>query len=161
MEKKGFTLVELLVVIAIIGLLASIILVSLNNARNKARIARVKLDFNSFRQALDLYWSDTSVFPCLNEGTVSSCLIGALSGYANLPTRDPWGDDYYWHNPGCCLDECAMIISAGPNKVFCNGTAEQGNYNCEHVPAQTNNCSQPSTLDDDLGIYFGQVKNYQ
>ena len=45
--KKGFTLIELLIVIAIIGILASIVLVSLSSTRGKARTAEFKAQASS------------------------------------------------------------------------------------------------------------------
>lgn len=54
--KVGFTLIELLVVIAIIGVLASIVLASLNSARQKSRDARRITDIKQIQLALELYY---------------------------------------------------------------------------------------------------------
>lgn len=61
--RRGFTLIELLVVISIIGLLATIVLVSLNSARAKARDTRRISDLHQIVLALEMYYSDYGYYP--------------------------------------------------------------------------------------------------
>jgi|SRR6185295_15538033 len=66
--RFGFTIIELLVVVAIIGILASIVLASLNNARLKARDARRVADIKQLQLALALYFDSNSAYPAVITG---------------------------------------------------------------------------------------------
>jgi prepilin-type N-terminal cleavage/methylation domain-containing protein len=73
-KSEGFTLVELLVVIAIIGLLSTLSIVALNNARQKARDAVRVANIQQWQAALELYYQDQGAYP----GTASSTPGGVL-----------------------------------------------------------------------------------
>ena len=59
----GFTLIELLVVIAVIGILASVVMASLNSARAKARDVRRMADLGEIRKAIEFYYDDHGYYP--------------------------------------------------------------------------------------------------
>jgi len=61
--KKGFTLIELLIVIAIIGVLSSVVIAFLGQARAKARNARRVMEMKSFITALNLYYDQFGQYP--------------------------------------------------------------------------------------------------
>ncbi len=63
-KKKGFTLIELLVVIAIIALLVSILLPSLNKAKELARSAVCQAHLNGQGKAHLMYANDNNDFMC-------------------------------------------------------------------------------------------------
>ena len=61
-SQGGFTLIELLVVIAIIGILASVVLASLNTARAKGSDAAVKSQLSNARAQAEIFYDTGSVY---------------------------------------------------------------------------------------------------
>lgn len=83
---RGFTLIELLVVIAIIGILSSVVLASLNTARQKARDARRISDIKNLQLALELSADD-------HGGNYPAALADLVTdGYISVVPLDPSDD---------------------------------------------------------------------
>ncbi|MBU2564298.1 prepilin-type N-terminal cleavage/methylation domain-containing protein [Patescibacteria group bacterium] len=103
-KSKGFTLIELLVVIAIIGILATIVLVSLNSAREKARDVRRIGDLRQVALALEMYYDDNAGYPivtgCTNAtwDTMATAIEGG--GYMTVVPDDPTDSGSYLYAYG-------------------------------------------------------------
>jgi len=94
---KGFTLIELLVVIAIIGILSSVVLASLNTARQKGRDARRISDLKQIQLALELYYDSNQFYP-LTVGTTGSSVL-VTGGYISSIPVDPVTTASYSYAP--------------------------------------------------------------
>lgn len=118
-ERKGFTLIELMVVIAIISFLSSIILASMNSARQRARDAKRLGDINQILLALEMYYDLNDRYPgvsgdsCCDGWDQGPCgtdpFIGALetAGLMSHVPVDPLGGSgtscygYSYHRYNC------------------------------------------------------------
>ena len=89
-KAKGFTLIELLVVIAIIGILSSVVLASLNTAREKSRDAKRVSDIKQLQLALELYFDSQS------PNTYPAALTDLSPTYIPADPADPLGGAYLY-----------------------------------------------------------------
>lgn len=139
-NQKGFTLIELLVVIAIIGLLSSVILVAVYNARAKSRDAKRVGDMTRMVTGFELFNATNRGYPAASPAGVPAGMspdyIATLPaapnpadgtcGATNATTGQP-ANTYYYIPSGTSSVYNGVTIYPDYSYYFCIGT-KTGDY---------------------------------
>ncbi|MCL5410361.1 MAG: prepilin-type N-terminal cleavage/methylation domain-containing protein [Patescibacteria group bacterium] len=72
-KYRGFTLIEILIVVAIIGILATVVMLSLSGAQAKSRDARRISDITGIKKTLGLYYTEKNSYPTCGSGNATEC----------------------------------------------------------------------------------------
>ena len=89
-RSNGFTLVELMVVIVILGLLATVVVINVMPAADRAAATTARADIASLEQGVELFRIERRRVPSAEEG------LRALvdEGHVRRLRNDPWGNPY-------------------------------------------------------------------
>ena len=104
--RAGFSLVELMVVIVILGLLATVVVINVLPARDRAMVEKAGVDVAMLEGAVDTYRLDNLDYPPNLEALVEAPAGPARpdryrqGGYVRRLPEDPWGNPYQYRHPG-------------------------------------------------------------
>jgi general secretion pathway protein G len=107
-SNAGFTLIEIMAVVLIIGLLSTIVGVSIFAQVDKGRVTSASVQISNLESVLELYRMDNARYPTTEQGL--DALINETDGAKNFPPggylqkrripEDPWGNPYEYEQPG-------------------------------------------------------------
>lgn len=143
-KRRGFTLIELLVVIAIIGLLSTLAVVSLNNARQRSRDAKRLSDVKQLQTALELFYSENGSYPLSDSANAGKLL-----------TTDDGNDG----GTGTVFSSLLATVPTAPAPAdgTCTTTTNAYVYKAQNSDATPAECNDATATTGDIG----KCKSYQ
>ena len=100
-QRAAFSLVELMVVIVIIGLLASVVTISMQGYLTSSKQNIAKMEISKMVTALDTFYTQYDRYPTTSEGI--RVLVDPSEKFpegllSKLP-KDPWNVEYEYFSP--------------------------------------------------------------
>jgi len=105
-RQQGFTLIEVMIVVAILGILATLVVVSIGGRQDQALVTATKSDLQAISQALDLYKLDNFKYPTTDQGLEALVVKSDNArswpegGYLKKVPVDQWKNPYVYISPG-------------------------------------------------------------
>jgi len=138
-RQSGFTLLEIIVVVAIIAILAAYIAPKVAGRVDDARISKAKSDIRVLESSLELYKLDNFTYPSTDQGLsalTSKPSGGELKnwrkgGYIKKLSKDPWGNDYQYQQPGTNSEFDIFSLGADAQVGGSDEAADIGNWNLD------------------------------
>ena len=126
---QAFTLIEVMVVVVILGVLATIVTVSVTDYLVKGKQTAAKTEIAQIKQALQLYYTETDRYPSTDEGL--ALLLKPSTSHPNGLLQgdllDTWGHTYVYVYPGVhgAFDLCSFGANGqegglGGDEDLCN-----------------------------------------
>lgn len=133
---RAFTLVELMVVVVILGVLATIVTVSVNDYFIKGKQSAAKAEIAQISNALELFFTEHDRYPDNDEG------LGLLTkpspqhpqGILKGDVLDPWNNAYLYVHPGAhaAFEVCSYGANKQPGGT--RGDTDICNYDTQKTP---------------------------
>lgn len=100
--RLAFTLVELMVVVVIVGVMATVVTVSVTDYLVTAKQNVAKSEIATLKNGLSLYFMQHDRYPSNDEGLaiLKKGTPQHPNGIVSNDLKDPWGHEYVYVHPG-------------------------------------------------------------